>query len=264
MVTKRNIKTPPITQKQKEILLYLLKFRFLNTHHLQQLLIHKNPNRTLAWIKDLMEKGCIKRNYDRNSFEDNTKPAIYYLAAKARHILLKENNLEIEDLEYIYKEHRREKTFINRCLSIADIYLFLLSQKEDKEELKFFTKFELGKYEYFPDPLPDAFIALIGEKKTRRYFLDFFDDYTPSWLARQRVRNYIEYTEKPDWDEHTDNTPFPAILFVCPTETMKRHITLYSKALFEKSFEEKMSLFLTTKTRIQHIENNSSVWQKVE
>lgn len=263
MISKRNIKTPPTTQKQKEILFYLLKFRFLNTHHIQQFLKHKNPNRTLAWIKDLIEKGCIKRHFDRKSFGDNTKPAIYYLAPKARHIIIKEKELAIEALEYIYKEHRREKTFINRCLSIADIYLFLLSQKEKNEELKFFTKFELCNYKYFPDPLPDAFIAVKGEQNTRRYFLDFFDEYTPSWVARQRVRNYLEYIEKTDWDENTDNTPFPSILFVCPTETMKKHIKLYSKALFEKSYDEKVSLFLTTKMRIQHGEKTSTVWQKV-
>jgi hypothetical protein len=223
MVSKRNIKTPTITQKQRDILLFIHKFRFVNTHHLQQLLGHKNSNRTLAWVKDLIEKGCVKRHFDRNSFEDNTKPAIYYLAAKARHILLKEKDLTIEELEYIYKEHRREKAFINRCLTIADIYLYLLSQKESNEDLRFFTKLELGKYEYFPNPLPDAFIAVKGEKTTRRYFLDFFDEYTPSWVPRQRVRSYLEYTEKSDWDEHTNNTLFPSILFICPTESMKKN-----------------------------------------
>lgn len=252
-----------ITLKQKEILLYLYKFRFLNTHQIQELLNHKNPNRTLSWIKDLISKKCINRHYDRKSFEDNTKPAIYYLAPKARQILKFEKNLDFEQLEYIYSEHRREKKFICHCLFVADVYLFLLSQKEDQEELKFFTKVDLTNYEYFPNPIPDAFIAVKGKNSTRRYFLDLFDEYIPPFVLRQRIRKYLEYAESSDWDENTDYAPLPSILLICPTESLKKHINLYAKALLEKTYEDKISLFLTTKTRIQYGDKNN-IWQKVE
>lgn len=263
MTNKQTSKLPSITEKQKEILLHLYKFRFLNTHQIQKLLNHKNPNRTLSWIKDLIEKKCINRHYDRKSFEDNTKPAIYYLAAKSRHILKSEKNLELEQLEYIYSEHRREKKFVEHSLFIVTVYLFLLSQKEAEEELKFFTKIDLNGYEYFPQPLPDAFIAVKGQNSTKRYFLDLFDEYTPPFAIRQRVRKYLEYAESSDWDENTDNAPLPVILIICPTESLKTHINIYTKSLLEKTYEDKISFFLTTKLRISTGDKNN-VWQKVE
>ncbi len=82
------MKTSTLTNKQKEILLYLYKFRFLNTHQLQNLLHHKNSNRTLSWLKALIENKYVKRHYERKSFSDTNKAAIYYLGPKSRDILL--------------------------------------------------------------------------------------------------------------------------------------------------------------------------------
>ena len=262
MTNKTTSKIVSITKKQTEILNYLYKFRFLNTHHIQKLLNHKNPNRSLTWIKDLIDKKCIKRHYDRKSFQDNTKPATYYLGAQARHILQSEKNINIEQLEYIYSEHRRVKKFIDHCLFVGNVYLYLLLNNNADEELKFFTKNELHDYEYFPSPLPDAFIAVKGKDLTKRYFLDLFDEFTPPFVIRQRVRGYLEYIENSNWDENTDNTLMPSILFICPTESIKKHINLYTKALLEKTFEDKISIFLTTKVQI--LNNSNNIWQKVE
>jgi hypothetical protein len=134
---------PTITLKQKEILLYLYKFRFLTTNQIQKLLKHKEPQRTQSWLKDLTDKKYVNRHYDRKSFEDNTKPAIYYLDSKTRYILKAEKDLDFEKLEYIYSEKRRKEKFVNHCLFLVEVYLYLLSQKEGAEELKFFTKAEL-------------------------------------------------------------------------------------------------------------------------
>jgi len=253
---------PKITTKQKQILLQLYKFRFLNTYQLQTLLGHKNPNRTLSWLKDLISKNCIKRHYDRNSFASNAKPAIYFLAPKARLVLKSEKDLDFSELEYIYKESSRTKKFIEHNLFLADVYLYLRAQKEDKEEIKFFTKVDLRGFEYFPDPIPDAFISVVG-KVTRHYFLDLFDDFIPPFVLRKRVRTYLEYAEKPDWDENTNFNPFPKILFICPSESMKTHVKKYAKALLEKTYDDKIALFLTTKTRIE-VGEVDNIWQKVE
>ena len=255
-------KEKQITKKQKEIIQLLYKFRFLTTNQIQQLLTHKNANRINAWLKDLMQKGMLRRNYDRGSFIDNSKPAIYYLGPKSRTILKQTFELDSEDLEYIYQEKRRNNKFIEHCIFLCNVYLYLLSQTEKHEELKFFTKTELKDYEYFPQPLPDAFIVIKEETSARRYFLDLFDEYTPPFALRNRVRNYLDYIENSTWDENTDFAPFPSILFVCPSENMKRHIQEYAKALFEKTYEDKISLFLTTKLYFKLKEGN--IWQKVE
>ena len=258
---KRNFKTPKTTHKQKEILQLLLKFRFLNTHHIQLLLNHKNPTRILKMIKDLIEKDCVRRIYNRKSFVDNSKPALYYLGPKSRHILSDICNLELSDLEYIYKEHRRNDKFISRCLFLADIYLFLLSNQEENNDLKFFTKFELGKYEYFPDPLPDAFVAVKTKSITSRYMLDYFDENTPPFVVRSRIRKYIEYAEGSAWDENTNFADFPNILFVFSSERLMKHAKIYGRTQLEKTYEDKVSMFVTTQNMIKFgkIEN---IWEK--
>lgn len=251
-----------ITPKQKEILLLLYKFRFLTINHILKLLHHKDPHRIKEWLKDLHIKKCVNRHYDRKSFDENSKPAIYFLAPKARLVLKSEKSLDFSELEYIYKESSRTKKFIDHNLFLVDMYLLFLSQKEVDEEIKFFTRVDLRGYEYFPDPMPDAFISVVG-KTTKHYFLDMFDEFVPPFVLRKRVRKYLDYVEKPGWNENTDNTPFPKILFICPSESMKTHIKKYTKALIEKTYHEKISLFLTTKTRIEvgEVEN---VWEKVE
>jgi len=250
-----------ITPKQKEILLLLYKFRFLTTNQILQLLHHKDPHRIKEWLKDLKEKKCVNRHYERKSFGENTKPAIYFLAPKARLVLKKDMDLDFSELEYIYKESSRTKKFIDHNLFLVDIYLFFLSHKENDEKIKFFTKVDLRRYEYFPDPMPDAFISVVG-KTTRHYFLDMFDDFVPPFVLRKRVRTYLNYAEKPGWDENTNFTPFPKNLFICPSESMKTHIKKYAKALLEKTYDDKINLFLTTKTRVEvgEVEN---VWEKV-
>lgn len=265
MRPKLSPKLPIITSKQKEILLYLYKFRFLTTNQFQKLFNHKDPHRIKEWLSDLMNKGYIKRHFNRKSFVENTKPAIYFLAPKARQVLKTEKDLDFDQLEFIYKESKRTKKFISHSLSLAEVLLYLLFKKEENEELKFFTKNELDRYEYFPQPLPDAFIAVKGQDTTRRYFLDLFDQYTPAFVLRQRVRMYLEYVENSDWDENTNYTPLPTILFVCPNESAKKHINFYAKALLEKTYEDKISLHLTTKAQIQFNRNKKeNIWDKVK
>ncbi len=255
------MKTSTLTNKQKEILLYLYKFRFLNTHQLQNLLHHKNSNRTLSWLKALIENKYVKRHYERKSFSDTNKAAIYYLGPKSRDILHKLKNIELEQLEYIYQEHRRVDKFIGHCLFIADTYIYFQAHKDEKEELKFFTKSDLHGYDYFPDPKPDAFISANGET-TKRYFLDIFDDFTPPFVLRKRVRKYLEYADESTWNENTNYTPLPINLFICPNESMKKHVSNYASAVLKKSYNDKIKLFLTTKKRIE--QNESNIWVKVE
>jgi hypothetical protein len=255
---------PKITKGQKEVLKLLQIFRFITTIHFQKLFNHRDSHRVKEWLKDLQIKGYVKRHYSRKDFAEVSKPAIYYLAPKARQILSFEKNLDTQKLEYIYKEHKRGKVFISHCLFIVDIYLFLLSKRNPKEEIKFFTKFELAEYIHFPLPLPDAFIAIKGPGYTRRYFLDLFDEYTPNFVLKKRVNTYLKYSVSSDWDESTNVTALPKILFVCPDDLLKSLTKVCNEAFSETTYDEnKISIFLTTKSQIQ-ISPGNNIWQKVE
>lgn len=249
-----------ISKKQKEILILLYRFRFLNTNQIQKLLNHKLPTRIQEWLKDLKDTGYIDTNYKRET-SSNTRPAVYWLLPKARTVLKQEEDCSLKELDKVYKEGTRKEKFISRCLLIADIYLLFLSKKDRKENIQFFTKTELSRYDYFPDPLPDAYISVETKREATRYLLHYFDPYTPAFVLRNRVKSYIQYAESSKWEESTD-TSFPLVLFVCPDESLKKHIYHHAKAKLEKEYHSKLSLFLTTKGAIQN--GSSDIWQEVE
>ncbi len=255
---------PNITNKQKEILFQLYRFRFLRTHQLQYILGHKNPKRIQAWLKDLREKKYIKTDYDPRSFIENTQAAIYYLAPRSIHILTENKNCDPSILKRIYKEKTRKKKFIDHCLAIADVYVFFLSQRAKSEELYFFTESDLLRFDYFPDPLPAAYISIKTEKGIRRYFLDLFDDYTPPFVFRSRFKQYLEYFEEGKWEENTNDSPFPSILFICPNKRLKNHTYFYTKAVLDKTFTDEVALFLTTKEILENNNAHGEIWQRVE
>ena len=67
-----------ITTKQKEILLQLYRFRFLNRVQIQTLLIHKDAKNTNVWLKDLTNKKYIERIFEKKAGIND--PAIYNIS----------------------------------------------------------------------------------------------------------------------------------------------------------------------------------------
>jgi hypothetical protein len=253
---------PNTTNKQKEIFNYLYTFRFLHTNHFQKLFNHQDKRRVKAWLKDLKDKEFINLvENGKNNFEKRTKPMIYCLAPKARHILKKNENCDLFILDRIYKEKTRGTKFVNKCLSIADLYLFFLSKKEPGHELGFFTESELVRYDYFPKALPSAYISITTQDGSLRYFLEFFGAYTPAFEMRNRINVYLHYVDSGNWEANANGEPFPSIIFICPSKNLKTHIYFYTKAKFEKEFEEKFDLYLTTWDIIQS--GTKKIWEKV-
>lgn len=254
---------PKLTKTQLTILFFLYKFRFLNTNQIQQLLGYKQPQYAQELLKDLKDKGYIKTNYNPKSYIENTQPAIYYLAAKARHELKKNKNCHLTVLDRIYNEKKRTEEFINQCMAIADIYMFFIKHKKPDERVSFFTETELKRFEYFPEPPPTAYIAVKTKEKTRRYFLELFKDRATSGNIRFRFREYLTYVESGEWEANANGAKFPSVLFILPTERKRKHIGYYAKALFAKAFEEKFPLYVTSKNTIRFSKNNN-IWGKVE
>ena len=254
---------PPITDKQTQILLSLYKFRFLTTHHFQRLLNHKNPKRIQIWLKDLKDKQYITTLPTTNTFTDNAKPYIYHLATKARHILKNHTTCDLSILDKIYKEKTRTPSFITHCLTLANVYLFFLSQKKPDEELFFFTGNELTNYDYLPEQLPSAYIALRRKKQVKRYFLELFYPYATAGVLRYKFRAYLKYADSGTWETNENNKPFPTVLFICPSQRLKNHISFYAKGVYQKSYEEKINLFVTTETMLLH-GDGGNVWEKVD
>lgn len=252
---------PTITKSQRRIISNLSSFRYLTTSHLQQLFSHKDPHRIKEWLTDLKEKKFISIIKDQ---KNKTKPYIICLDQKARHILKDDKDISPQFLERLYKEKVVSPEFVQRLLFIVYCYLYFLKHKEKVSQVNFFTQQDLQGYDYFPDPLPDAYIDQTEEKQTTRYFLDFIEQGTSSGQVRYRVREYLRYEESGNWQENTDNTAFPTILFIFESERQKKHIYHYTKALLEKALNSDIEIFLTTKEKIVSDKENGSIWEKVE
>lgn len=188
-----------------------------------------------------------------------TKPDVYCLNIKAKYILRENGEKNEKFFRWLYKEKGLSENFINHQLSIADTYLFFLSQKEKDDSLQLFSKHELKNFEYFPEELPDSYIAVKSKKKTNRYFLHLFEPYTPKWVMRNIVRDYIKYFESGDWQNNT-GSKFPMVLLVLPDEKTKEHINYYAKA--KMSIFDEIPFFLATNEALKFTGDN--IWNKIE
>lgn len=251
---------PPITKTQKQILFFLLKFRFTTVSQLQKYLNHKNHHRINSWLTDLKDKKYICSIKDP---KDITKPYIYCLSSQARHILKEDSTVSEVFLNRLYKEKSLTNAFKNHRLFLVDIYLFFLTHKEDGTKLTFCTPQDLDGFDYLPEEM-DAYIAVETDEGTKRYFLELFDNYKKSaGKARFAVRKYITYVEDGSWQANTDNSPLPSILLILPDERRKKHVYHYGKAKLGKTFED-ISIFLTTQDTIRFSKNPQNIWLKVE
>jgi len=255
--------TKEITSKQIEILILLYRFRFLNRHHLQQFLNHKDPRRINAWLKNLTENKYLSRIYSRK-FGENTQPAIYYLKSKSVGVLKNQPDINKSLLNRIYRENLRSKKFINHNLFLADIYFHLVKLcKENKAELQFFNRTDLTKHNYLPNPLPDLyFVIKEPQGKTKRYFLEMFVRKTPRYALRHRISRFFNYYQSNLW-EKTTHHPFPTILLVCPDKYMQGYLNKFIKEQLEEQDNEKIQFFLTTVQKIKKEGMGKDVWKTI-
>lgn len=255
----KQIVIPKITSKEKQVPKLLYKFRYLYSIHIQKALKHKNHHRINEWLNDLISKGFIEKIDDDE--KDVTKPAIYCLAQKAKYILQDDKNINKNFLKWLYKEKDRDEKFITHHLSLAGIYIFFLSQQKKNTTLHLFNKHELKKFKFFPQDLPDAYIAIKTKNGNSRYFLNLFEEYTPKWVLRNTVKAYIAYFESGDWQSNTKEK-FPKILLVASDENSKKHLNFFTRSKIN-IFEEDLSFYLTTKDKLKN-GNTENIWQKVE
>ncbi len=248
-----------ITNKQITLLLHLYKFFFLNTNQFQKLLKHKNPRTVQEWLKDLTTKKYITaHDFNRTKNIANTIPTIYSLTLLARKRLKSEKNCDIAVLNRIYQEKKLSRQSIYQHVFLAQMYLNLSSQMEGQEKLHFSTKANLKHFDYFPNPLPNAYIAISSSsKKTKRYFLFLLTVYIPWKILRSRIEQIVQYSEGNQWGQATGE-PLPMFLFVCSNDKVKKQI----EGIIQSNLP-RASFYLSTKASIQSSGFKGDAWEKV-
>ncbi len=253
------LKLPKITNKQITLLYYLYKFYFLNTNQFQKLFHHKKPQTAQKWLKDLKDKKYIASfDFKENKFIANTKPAVYYLTKLARRKLKGNEKCDQNILNRVYQTKTLSNGFVINCVFLADIYINLASQMESGEKLHFSTKTNLKGFDYFPSPLPDAYIAIKTPKKTRRSFLILVNPKIPWRALNQKMINYVAYSYDNHWGDYSSD-PLPSFLVICPNKGTQKHL---DKVISDET--PNTSFYLTTKDTIQEFGFIGDVWKKVE
>jgi hypothetical protein len=246
-----------LTPKETEILTLLYRLRFLNRLQIQTMLDHKHHSRIIEWLNNLSENKYIAKFYDK-SF--TTDPAIYCLDKQGRKYLKSKKEIKLEPLSRVWREAKYSDQFRKHCLFLADIYFSLTAfAKKAGLTLHFYTKTDLYGMEHLIEPKPDAYFALKG-KGTKRYFLDVFDDIAPLAL-RKRVKQYLEYYNSDEWQDHTDK-PFPEIILICPNNRLKNHLYYFIQSKISDDSEP--FFYLTTREAIVTKGLNRDTLEKVK
>lgn len=207
----------PLNAEQMQILKILYKFRFTSATQLKKYFSKSSPGMNVfRRLETLEQQGFIAKRYLDNHRLLH-KPVAYHLLPEGiRKLQEREAISHGVRFKAIYKDKSVSEQFIQDCFDILDIYVSLQSRNAD---IKFFTKPDLNHedYEYFPQPLPDAYIKLADG---RHYFLQVHHKHQPFFVTSKAAKRYMDYFENGVWDD--TGTPFPVLLFVVDTPSIQK------------------------------------------
>ena len=244
------------TEKQKEIIELAYKFRFINRHHVQKLLNHKDARRINAWLKELTEYNFLGRIYSHKLLE-NTKPAIYYLSGEGIRFIQKQHKFELKDVKKFYGDKKASQKFIDHCIVITEFFVKMkVYERISKNTYTFKTKTECYTNEVLNDLKPDLYMEKTKKRKKDSFFMDIFDPHVPRYALRYRIKQYIEFYEH-DWDEEYK---FPYVLLVLPNAQKIRHLRRYTQ---KQEYDSDIIFQFTTQERLLKEEIEAISWETV-
>jgi hypothetical protein len=246
-----------LNREQQEVLELLYRFRF-GTSELIAKYFNKNKGMDVyRRMKILEDQGLIGKRFD-SSYKIRGRPAAYYLLPAGARTLTEYLGKDKTDynINSLYKDKNDiSEQFIDHNLSILAIYIQLKALYPD---IKLFTKRQLTIYDYFPKPLPDAYISLKVKGNTNRYFLELYEASVPSFVIDRRIRKLIDYYQDEIWQDK--GSPFPTILCVAENGSVeKRLIKQIQRALYKTEADV---TFYTTSLKAA-LNKDRAVWSDV-
>lgn len=246
-----------LNTEQLEVLELLYKFRFGSNNLFAQYFGKKSGAFMFKRLSILHEKGLVGRRFEpRHRLLG--KPVAYYLTPAGARALQEHRDPDKPeiDIKAIYKDKTVKDDFMWRCLDVFAAYNRLRTEYGDR--LKFFTRANLNyeKFDYFPQPLPDAYIRLRLGGEEKQYFLDFYYDTEPFFAPVKKIKKYIKYAESEDWDD--TGTALPTFLAVCESTGLQKRLQKRIAATANESWDEDAVFATTTKAEI--LGDDSVIW----
>jgi len=252
------LKTRKLNQEQLEILELLFRFRFASKELVAQYFIDRSGMDVYRRLEVLCKYNLIAKRFE-SSYRLQGKPAAYYLLPAGIKRLGEYRDIEITTarIKLAYKDRTVSEDFISHCMQVLGAFNQL--KRIHGDAIRFYTKVDLNieTYDYFPKPLPDAFLSLKEQGQTRRYFLEILDVTIPLFVLRKRTKQYLDYYESGAWDD-TDSE-FPIILFVCQSDKQEKQLQKsISKALEN---EDEPVFTTTTYVKLKELSKEAAIWQ---
>lgn len=254
-----------LNKRQLDILIALYKFRYLTRDLLVEYLEGSESTGSYEYsrLQRLVEQGYIDRHYS-NLDKIDRRPAAYFALPGAIRALKDRTKLDINALNAMYADKRAGRTFIDRCLLVFTIFNRFKSAYGN-QRLDFFTKREMSQYDFFPKPLPDAFISIKNkaQEEDSRYFLELFDGTTQNKKQWQRIKSYMEHYDSGDWEDDT-GWDYPDLLFICETPQVEKRIARHAEKLQAYSGAD-MNVFTASYKALQQAKSaKDKIWTNVD
>lgn len=229
-------KTKPLTKKQQALLGLVFRFRFVTA--IEAASYYGQPQVSGLWLRleKLLKTGYLAKRYD-GVYKIHGRPAEYYVRPSARHELRLLKNISQREIKQLYKRSTSSQRFVNRSLAMLRICNSLRSHYGDG--LSFVTKVQLNyeDYDYLPRPLPDGFLRLeTAKKKSRSFFIDYFDDAVSLGIHARRLKLYDDYLQDGDWDGTGE--AFPRILIICQSPRLAVRFVRRARRFIDNEYAE--------------------------
>lgn len=257
----KNVKDYQLNPKQVHVLKLVYKFRFVTSSLLMSYRNNSHRAVTNSLLKTLWAKGYLSRRYDK-SFKFQGKGACYYLDGRGI-AFLRDDPIAHEPVLHAYSwNDKADDSFIDKHLDTMKAYLAL--RESYPETFHIFTRYELGGYDFFPEPKPALYLNRITTAKTppNEYMLDILPK-GQFFLVKKRLEAVIEHFDEGEW-EAGSGTDYPAVLFVCPDAKTEQKLQRHAAKVLDNAGIDDLKIFTANLKALQDSsQSHKKIWSDV-
>jgi hypothetical protein len=184
-------------------------------------------------------------------------PAIYYLSLNGIKFLKTQPSCKTQYITKLYKEKTRSQQLINRCLFIADIYLYLLNKYGNSPHFAFYTQSDYAPNSLIKEIFPHFVFREVGDQPF--FVAEIINGITPRFALRKRITMYMEFFMQEAWIK---KEKAPNILLVCPDDKMKKFVVKFTKEAMEDTAD--INFFVTVADMVSKQTIEGQIWQKID
>lgn len=215
-----------LNNKQITTLNTVLKFRYVTSDNLAA---YRNITQNSAYssLEILNNTGYLGKIHDK-SYRLLNKSARYFLTPLAVAYLRNTVGMNLPDAIWISRrrDSRRSSNFIDQQVAIQAAYNALNGLLGESAQIK--TALELYGTEGVIKPLP----GLMVEPASGKPFFVELTDGEHLFLAKKRIRKYIENYDSDDWDWEK----YPDVYFVRASAADRTNLRKYAEARMEDGY----------------------------